>query len=140
MLYDAFISHASEDKLLFVRPLAEALNENNIAVWYDEFSLKPGDSLRRSIDLGLSKSRFGIVVLSRAFMGKQWPEWELDGLIQRQNSGNESIIIPMGLTSRTKKSSPFRRLLQTSLLSRPTWDFLALSRSYSESSSHRARL
>jgi hypothetical protein len=69
MLYDAFICHASEDKDEFVRPLAEELAGSNVAVWYDEFSLKAGDSIRRSIDLGLSKSRFGIVVLRESPSG-----------------------------------------------------------------------
>ncbi|MEX1028877.1 MAG: toll/interleukin-1 receptor domain-containing protein, partial [Paenibacillaceae bacterium] len=62
-----FISHASEDKKGFVRPLAKKLKEAHVEVWYDEFSLMPGDSLRRSIDKGLTQSRFGIVVLSDAF-------------------------------------------------------------------------
>ncbi|MDA3903733.1 MAG: toll/interleukin-1 receptor domain-containing protein [Desulfuromusa sp.] len=97
MLYDVFISHASEDKDEFVRGLAEALRAKNVAVWYDEFSLKPGDSLRRSIDHGLSKSRFGIVVLSKAFIGKMWPEWELDGLVQRQNNSKEPVLLPVWL-------------------------------------------
>lgn len=97
MLYDIFISHASEDKKTFVRSLADALQKENISVWYDEFSLRPGDSLRRSIDYGLSKSRFGIVVLSKAFFGKAWTEWELDGLIQRHTSSNEPVIIPIWL-------------------------------------------
>jgi hypothetical protein len=65
MIFDAFISHASEDKDNFVRELSEELQNNNIAVWYDEFSLTVGDSLRRSIDHGLSKSRFGIVILRK---------------------------------------------------------------------------
>ena len=50
MLYDAFVCHASEDKDDVVRPLAERLREQHIEVWYDEFSLKMGDSLRRSIE------------------------------------------------------------------------------------------
>lgn len=97
MLYDAFISHASEDKQDFVRGLAAALQENNVAVWYDEFTLTVGSSLRRSIDHGLSKSRFGIVVLSKAFIGKKWPEWELDGLVQRQNNSFDPVILPIWL-------------------------------------------
>jgi len=52
--YDAFICHASEDKDAFVLPLAERLREQHIAVWYDEFSRTVGESLRRSIDRGLS--------------------------------------------------------------------------------------
>ncbi len=75
MLYDVFICHASEEKDDFVRPLAHRLKENQIEVWYDEFSLKVGDSLRRSIDLGLSKCRYGIVVLSKSFFRKEWPQW-----------------------------------------------------------------
>lgn len=43
MLYDVFISHASEDKDSFVRLLAEKLKEKHIEVWYDEFTLKPGE-------------------------------------------------------------------------------------------------
>lgn len=66
--YDAFISHASEDKDGLVRPLAELLRKQGFAIWYDEFQLKVGDSLRRSIDNGLAHSRFGIVVLSPDFL------------------------------------------------------------------------
>lgn len=97
MLYDVFISHASEDKETLVRPLADALRVSNIAVWFDEFELKVGVSLRRSIDLGLSKSRFGIVVLSKAFFGKRWPQWELDGLVQRQMSSSNPVLLPIWL-------------------------------------------
>jgi hypothetical protein len=72
--WDAFISHASEDKERFVRPLARALKNLGVEIWYDEFSLKLGDSLSRSIDKGLAQSRYDIVVLSEAFMTKSWPE------------------------------------------------------------------
>lgn len=95
VLYDVFISHASEDKDAFVRPLAERLRDAHIEVWYDEFSLSVGDSLRRSIDRGLAQSRFGIVVLSPQFFGKHWSQWELDGLVARQNSGGREIILPV---------------------------------------------
>ncbi len=56
--WDAFICHASEDKEDFVRPLALKLQESGLKVWYDDFTLKIGDSLRRSIEKGLSSSRF----------------------------------------------------------------------------------
>jgi len=95
MLYDVFICHTSEDKDDFVRPLAKRLKKKHIEVWFDEFCLKPGDSIRRKIDVGLSKSRYGIVVLSKNFFNKGWPQWELDGLAQRQNSENSNIIIPI---------------------------------------------
>jgi hypothetical protein len=95
VLYDAFICHASEDKAALVRPLAERLRAEHVEVWYDEFSLSVGDSLRRSIDRGLSQSRFGIVVLSPSFFAKRWSGWELDGLVARQNDGRQEVILPV---------------------------------------------
>lgn len=53
-----------------------------------------GDSLRRKIDKGLANSRFGVVVLSRAFLGRGWPEYELDGLVTRAMSG-EQVLLPV---------------------------------------------
>jgi hypothetical protein len=97
MLYDVFISHASEDKESFVRPLARKLINQNVSVWYDEFTLLPGDSLCKSIDIGLSQSRYGIVIISKAFFDKKWTNWEIDGLVQRQLFQNEKVIIPIWL-------------------------------------------
>jgi len=92
--YDVFISHASEDKEEIVRPLASALRDEGLSVWYDEFELKIGDSLRRKIDLGLTNSRVGLVVLSRSFISKGWTNYELDGIITRAVTG-EQILLPI---------------------------------------------
>lgn len=92
--YDVFISHASEDKEDVVRPLAYALQKSGLRVWYDEFELKIGDSLRRKIDAGLANSHFGVIVLSHAFLGKGWTNYELDGLVTRAVSG-EQILLPI---------------------------------------------
>lgn len=81
--FDVFICHASEDKDSLVRPLAHALRDRELSVWYDEFELRIGDSLRQKIDRGLARSHFGIVVLSTAFFGKGWANYELDGLVTR---------------------------------------------------------
>jgi hypothetical protein len=92
--FDVFISHASEDRDEVVRPLAEALRNGGLDVWYDEFEMKIGDSLRRKIDAGLARSRFGVVVLSKSFFGKGWTNYELDGLVTRSVTG-EQIILPI---------------------------------------------
>ena len=92
--HDVFISHATEDKDDVVRPLAQALIGQNLRVWYDEFELRIGDSLRRKIDAGLAQSQFGIVVLSHAFFQKNWPQYELDGLVTREMTG-EQVILPL---------------------------------------------
>ena len=90
--YDVFISHASEDKDAFVRPLAEALRTRGIKVWYDEFTLEWGASLRESIDRGLATSRHGVVVLSHAFFAKEWPQRELNGLFATMKAGQRRIL------------------------------------------------
>lgn len=92
--YDFFISHATEDKEDFVRPLAEALVSAGYKVWYDEHQLKLGDSLRKKIDEGLKSSKFGIVVLSLSFFKKNWPEYELNGLVAREINGVK-VILPI---------------------------------------------
>ncbi|MFB3127353.1 MAG: toll/interleukin-1 receptor domain-containing protein [Candidatus Acidiferrales bacterium] len=92
--WDIFICHASEDKDNFVRPLATALQKKGLSIWYDDFTLKVGDSLRQSIDRGLSQSRYGVVVLSPAFFGKHWPERELDGLVAKE-VGGKKVILPV---------------------------------------------
>ena len=92
--YDVFISHASEDKEEVVRPLAIALQAKGVRVWYDEFEMKIGDSLRRKIDQGLANSRFGIVVISRSFIKKGWTNYELDGIMTKAISGQQ-VLLPI---------------------------------------------
>ena len=92
--YDFFISHASEDKETFVRPLAQALMDAGCSVWFDETALKPGDSLRKSIDKGLVDSRYGIVVISPNFFKKRWTEYELNGMVSKEMNGHK-VIIPV---------------------------------------------
>lgn len=95
--YDLFVSHASEDKDRFVRPLVEQLAEAGLTVWFDEATLKVGDSLVGSIEAGLSQSRFGIVVLSPAFFARGWPRRELDALTNRELATGESVLMPIWL-------------------------------------------
>ena len=92
--FDIFISHAAEDKDAVVRPLAHALTSRGASVWYDEFELRVGDSLRRRIDGGIARSRFGLVVLSKPFFAKGWPQYELDGLVTMANSAKQ-VLLPI---------------------------------------------
>jgi TIR domain len=92
--WDFFISHASEDKPEIARPLADALVARGLKVWYDDFSLVVGDSLRQSIDRGLSRSKFGIVILSHHFFAKDWPQKELNALATLEVRGRK-VILPL---------------------------------------------
>lgn len=94
--FDVFISHASEDKDTVARALADTLNrEHGLRVWYDEFELRIGDSLRRKIYTGIARSRFGVVVLSHSFFAKGWSQYELDGLVVREVNAQRQIILPL---------------------------------------------
>jgi hypothetical protein len=90
-----FLSHASEDKDAIARPLAEELQRRGANVWFDEFSLVTGSSLRREIDRGLALARFGVVILSVRFFEKEWTQRELDALTARETAGTRGVILPV---------------------------------------------
>ena len=92
--WDFFIAHVSEDKDEIARPLAERLNSRGLMTWYVDYSLKQGSNLRESIDYGLARSRFGIVIVSKHFLEKQWPREELNDLATREVNGKK-VILPV---------------------------------------------
>lgn len=92
--WDAFISHASEDKREVVIPLSRLLAASGLKIWLDEGEIFVGDSLREKIDAGLGKSQFGIVILSPHFFSKDWPKSELDGLFAKE-IGSGKVILPV---------------------------------------------
>lgn len=95
MSYEIFVSHASEDKDAFVRPLAEWLSTHAFKVWYDEYVLKAGDSIRDKINDGLRTCRYGVVVLSPRFFAKPWPTRELNALYNLVIKDPERRLIPI---------------------------------------------
>lgn len=92
--HDIFLSHASEDKSV-ARALYRALKRKGVSVWFDEGTLKIGDSLRTKIDEGLAHCRFGVVILSPSFFAKDWPKKELDGLVSRENISGKKVLLPI---------------------------------------------
>ena len=92
--WDVFVSHASEDKVEVADPLVEELRNIGLNVWYDTTELFLGDSLRKKIDDGLSKSKYGVVILSKSFFEKEWPNKELNALFSREIEGSK-VILPI---------------------------------------------
>jgi hypothetical protein len=92
--WDVFISHASEDGQSVAAPLADALRAAGLTVWLDHTELVLGDSLREKIDEGLARSRFGVVILSKSFLAKEWPRKELNGLVGLEADGRK-VILPV---------------------------------------------
>ena len=111
MKYDIFISHASEDKVDFVRPLANRLRKYGLKIWYDEFNLKTGDSLKQSIENGIKDSRYGIVVLSKNFFKKQWTNLELNTLFSKEIITEQKTIVPIWLDLTVKEMYEYSPLM-----------------------------
>ncbi len=95
--FDFFISHASEDKEKFVRPLVKELINLGFKVWFDELSLKLGDSLFEEISYGIKNSDYGIVIISKPFLKKAWTKKELNGLLSKEIFTDSNIILPIWL-------------------------------------------
>ncbi|HNX18185.1 MAG TPA: TIR domain-containing protein [Methanoregula sp.] len=91
--WDVFISHATEDKPI-ARQIAVKLNTLGYTVWYDEWTLKIGDRLFSTINKGLANSRYGVVLLSKNFFNKDWPQKELGGLVELEKNGKK-VILPI---------------------------------------------
>jgi hypothetical protein len=92
---DVFICHASEDKDEIAVPLANKLNNLGVSVWIDKYRLRWGSSLFRKINEGLRNCRYGIVILSKSFFSKEWPEVELEALFSFMVSTGNELILPL---------------------------------------------
>ena len=57
--------------------------------------LKIGDSLRRKIEDGLARCKFGFVIISPNFLNKEWPQRELDGLVALEVESGKTKILPI---------------------------------------------
>ncbi|MDE2749251.1 MAG: toll/interleukin-1 receptor domain-containing protein [Chloroflexota bacterium] len=108
--YDVFLSHASEDKDEVARPLAIALQKHGLRVWYDEFELRIGDNLVAKLNAGISTSRFGILVLSKAFFAKQWTIHELN-MLENLWVSEDRILFPVWHKITVEELSSYRAWL-----------------------------
>ena len=84
---DTFICHASEDKDFMARPLHQALKEAGVYARLDESETRLGLSIRQKIDEELANCRLATVPLSRPFFSKNWTQYEMDGIVERQMQG-----------------------------------------------------
>ncbi|MCY3865914.1 MAG: toll/interleukin-1 receptor domain-containing protein [Chloroflexi bacterium] len=108
--YDLFLSHASEDKDDVARPLALALQKHGLKVWYDEFELSIGDNLVAKLNAGINGSRFGIIVLSKAFFAKHWTIHELN-MLERLWVTENRLLFPVWHNIDAEELSAFRAWL-----------------------------
>jgi len=109
--WDVFISYASEDRDIVAGPLANALREKGLRVWFDQFEIKVGDSLFASISEGIRLSKFGIVILSPNFFAKQWTKRELSAFFNLSTSQGKNSILPIWYKMSVAEINKFSPLL-----------------------------
>lgn len=73
--YDVFLSHSAKDTPV-VRELANRLKNDNLRVWFDEWELKPGDSIPARIEDGLENARVLVLCMSANAFGSDWAQLE----------------------------------------------------------------
>jgi hypothetical protein len=92
----AFISHDTRDKEQIAYPLAIELQKKLCPVWFDEFSLKVGDSLCESIDRGIKETQKCILILSQNFLNNNgWTKEEFRQAFTKERINQDSIILPI---------------------------------------------
>ncbi len=92
----AFISHDSRDKELIATKLANELQRRMLPIWYDEYSLKLGDSLRESIEKGLKECKKCILILSPNFLQNSgWTKTEFNTIFTREIIETKNLVLPI---------------------------------------------
>jgi TIR domain len=97
-LYDAFISHASEDKEEFVDPLVHALQARGCSVWYDRFCIDFGDFFETKIYEGVENSRFALFVITPNLTRKPKDAWvwkEFSHFVEKEKTLSINVLIPI---------------------------------------------
>jgi len=102
-----FLCHGSEDKA-FARKLANDLTKHGIKVFFDEWEIGPGDSIRGKIDAGLAECTHFIVVLTPTSINKPWVNIEIDSAFI-QHVEKSVVFIPIRLNLSVDSLSPLLR-------------------------------
>lgn len=102
--YDVFLSHSAKDRTV-VRALAERLRKDAVKVWFDEWVLKPGDSIPAKIEEGLENSRVLVLCMSTHAFGSDWAQLESGTFRFRDPLNKERRFLPLRLDSAPIKGS-----------------------------------
>ena len=92
--YDVFLSHSAKDKEV-VRAVAERLRKDGLKVWFDEWVLKPGDSIPAKIEEGLEHSRVLVLCMSVNAFGSDWAQLEAGTFRFRDPLNKERRVIAL---------------------------------------------
>ena len=87
-----FLSHSKKDKV-FIEKLANDLRSCGIDVWYDEWEIPPGESIRKKIfEDGITSCDMFFVYLTENSIPSYWVQKELDGAFIHEIETKNSFI------------------------------------------------
>jgi hypothetical protein len=92
--YDAFFSYSSKDRR-FASRLAADLATSGLAVWFDDWEMRPGDRLRDRINHGIGRARYFLVALTPESVQAAWVRHELDAAMLRELEEKRVVVIPL---------------------------------------------
>jgi len=92
--FDVFLSHSSKDKAV-VRALAERLRGDGVKVWFDEWEIRPGDSIFSKVEEGLEQSRILVLCMSANAFGSDWAVLESQTFRFRDPLNRERRFVPL---------------------------------------------
>ena len=102
-----FLSHNSEDKD-WARMLASSLKLTGVNVWFDEWTIRPGDSMQTAVSDGLSGFDIFVLVWSKAAANSRWVRVEMEVALDRWINGESCCVVPVRLDR-----TPLPALLRT---------------------------
>ena len=102
--FDVFFSHSAKDKAV-VRSIAKRLRADGLRVWFDEWEIKPGDSIPSKIEEGLERSRVLVLCMSANAFGSEWAQLESQTFRFRDPLNKERRFIPLRLDDTPIKGS-----------------------------------
>lgn len=94
--WDAFLSHSRCDKDC-VRDIAARLADDGIRVWFDEWTIQPGENIPAAIEDGLQRSRLVLLFVSRDALESDWVSLERQTATFRDPLNKAQRFIPIKL-------------------------------------------
>ncbi len=102
--YDVFLSYSNQDKNV-VRNIAQRLKAEGIRVWFDEWKIRPGDSILAKIEDGLEHSNILVLCMSVAAFESDWAKLESHTFRFRDPLNHNRRLIPLRLDDTPIKGS-----------------------------------
>jgi hypothetical protein len=93
---NVFISHNSRDKT-DARLLATLLAQQGINVWFDEWNIRPGESLTGGIEEGLANADVLVLLWSEGAHSSNWVGTEMRAYIRQRVEDDSLRIVPVML-------------------------------------------